>query len=404
MKQHTRPRSCGKLFVVSGRLDPRGWGQPMSTIYLSSTYEDLKDHRAAVAQVLRRAGHTVIGMEDYAAYDERPRDKCVADVVRSDLYVGLFAWRYGFVPKDNNPFGTSITQLEYQAAADGKRLVFLLSKDAPWPPAHIDAFAAEDQGRRMREFREQLVLVHGTNFFVTPDELAGKVLAAVSSHAAKLVLPQVVRHMQRTQLGVVANMADLETSEPKGVRETIEQARNATVLGLDFTSTTWWSTRLLLVTLLATDHTEAEVFAFLDRERFVGTARLGSVRRALAALPGHSVVQAAYGAGMAKEPPPATVQGIVEAIAEKLPIDEEEKVKINVTEADLRRWLGDKLCDDAILDPRGAPTLVDLYDLTTKRAPFVALLQGGTIENFVDRRELATRVAGAFLRDQLPRK
>lgn len=190
----------------------------MSTIYLSSTYEDLKDHRAAVAQVLRRAGHTIIGMEDYAAYDERPRDKCVADVVRSDLYVGLFAWRYGFVPKDNNPSEASITQLEYQAADDGKRLVFLLSKDAPWPPAHIDAFAAEDQGRRMRELREQLVLVHGTNFFVTPDELAGKVLAAVSSHAAKMVLPQVVRHMQRTQLGFVANVVELGISEAMGVR------------------------------------------------------------------------------------------------------------------------------------------------------------------------------------------
>jgi hypothetical protein len=75
-----------------------------------------------------------------------------------------------------------------------------------------------------------------------------------------------------------------------------------------------------------------------------------------------------------------------------------------VTEADLRQWLGDKLCDDAISDPRGAPTLVDLYDLTTKRAPFVALLEGGTLENLVDRRELATRVASAFLRDQLPRK
>jgi Domain of unknown function (DUF4062) len=376
----------------------------MSTIYLSSTYDDLKDHRAAVAQVLRRAGHTVIGMEDYAAYDERPRDKCVADVVRSDLYVGLFAWRYGFVPKDNNPFGTSITQLEYQAAADGKRLVFLLSKDAPWPPAHIDAFAAEDQGRRMREFREQLGLLHGTNFFVTPDELAGKVLAAVSSHAAKLLLPQVVRHMQRTQLGFVVNVVELGMSEAIGVSTAIEQARNAAVLGLDFTSTTWWSTRLLLVALLAADHTEAEVFAFLDRERFVGTARLGSVRRALAALPGHGVVQAAYGTGMAAVPPPATLGKIVEAIAMDLRARDEPNIKIEVTEADLRQWLGIELCDDAILDPRGAPTLVDLYDLTTKRAPFVALLQGGTMENLVDRRELATRVAGAFLRDQLPRK
>jgi hypothetical protein len=64
----------------------------------------------------------------------------------------------------------------------------------------------------MRELRERLVLVHGTNFFVTPDELAGKVLAAVSSHAAKMVLPQVVRHMQRTQLGFVANVVELGIS------------------------------------------------------------------------------------------------------------------------------------------------------------------------------------------------
>ena len=251
---------------------------------------------------------------------------------------------------------------------------------------------------------EQLVLVHGTDFFVTPDELAGKVLAAVSSHAAKLLLPQVVRHMQRTQLGFVANVVELGISEAIGVGTAIEQARNAAVLGLDFTSTTWWSTRLLLVALLAADHTEAEVFAFLDGERFVGTARLGSVRRALAALPGHGVVQAAYGTGMAAVPPQATVPDIVEAIAKDLRGRGEPDIKIDVTEADLRQWLGDKLCDDAILDPRGAPTLVDLYDLTTKRAPFVALLQGGTMENLVDRRELATRVAGAFLRDQLPRK
>src|SRR5437899_9007371 len=276
-------------------------------------------------------------MEDYAAYDERPRDKCVADVVRSDLYVGLFAWRYGFVPKDNNPCGTSITRLEYQAAADGKRLVFLLSKDAPWPPAHIDAFAAEDQGRRMREFREQLVLVHGTDFFVTPDELAGKVLAAVSSHAAKLLLPQVVRHMQRTQLGFVANVVELGISEAIGVGTAIEQARNAAVLDLDFTSTTWWSTRLLLVALLAADHTEAEVIAFLDGERFVGTARLGAVRRALAELPGHRMVQAAYGAGMAAAPPQAPIANVVQAIAAELSMRNERAVKTDVTDRDLRR-------------------------------------------------------------------
>src|SRR5438876_1420920 len=169
----------------------------MATVYLSSTYEDLKDHRAAVALMLRRAGHAVIGMEDYAAFDERPRDKCVADVMQSDLYVGIFAWRFGFVPTDANPSGASITQLEYEAAREGTRLVFLLSKDAPWRPEYIDAFNTPESAGRVAAMRDRMVKAHGTNFFVTPEELAAKVLAAVSAHAATSALPQTIRHMQR---------------------------------------------------------------------------------------------------------------------------------------------------------------------------------------------------------------
>ena len=37
----------------------------MTTIYLSSTYEDLKEHRRIVFMALRKAGYQVIAMEDY---------------------------------------------------------------------------------------------------------------------------------------------------------------------------------------------------------------------------------------------------------------------------------------------------------------------------------------------------
>ena len=49
----------------------------MATIYLSSTYEDLKDYRRVVFEALRKAGYTVIGMEDYVATDQRPVEKCL---------------------------------------------------------------------------------------------------------------------------------------------------------------------------------------------------------------------------------------------------------------------------------------------------------------------------------------
>ena len=72
----------------------------MATIYLSSTYSDLIEHRNLVYRALRRMHHHVIGMEDYVATDQRPLDKCLADVGASDLYIGIFAWRYGFVPEE----------------------------------------------------------------------------------------------------------------------------------------------------------------------------------------------------------------------------------------------------------------------------------------------------------------
>src|SRR5438445_5450169 len=107
----------------------------MARIYLSSTFEDLKDYRAAVYHTLRQMHHDVISMEDDVAGDERPLDKCLADVSACDMYLGIFALRYGFIPPKDNPDHKSITELEYRrASADGKeRLVFLLDKSAPWP-------------------------------------------------------------------------------------------------------------------------------------------------------------------------------------------------------------------------------------------------------------------------------
>src|SRR6185312_12791539 len=117
----------------------------MVKIYLSSTYSDLRTYREAVYHTLRQMRHDVIAMEDYVATDQRPVDKCLADVAASDLYVGLFAWRYGYIPYEENPEQKSVTELEYRKAfAEGKtRLIFILDKDAAWPPVEMDALKNE---------------------------------------------------------------------------------------------------------------------------------------------------------------------------------------------------------------------------------------------------------------------
>ena len=69
----------------------------MARIYISSTYEDL-EYREAVYRALRKMGHDVISMEYYVAQGQRPLQKCLEDVASCDIYIGIFAWKYGYIP------------------------------------------------------------------------------------------------------------------------------------------------------------------------------------------------------------------------------------------------------------------------------------------------------------------
>ena len=68
----------------------------MARVYISSTYKDLVDIRQQVAKALRMFGHEAVAMEDYVAEGARPLDVCLRDVASSEIYVGIFAFRYGF--------------------------------------------------------------------------------------------------------------------------------------------------------------------------------------------------------------------------------------------------------------------------------------------------------------------
>ncbi len=153
-----------------------GWVGVMAKIYVSSTYLDLQEYRAQVERVIRRMGHTDVAMEYYVAEDTRPVAKCLADVAACDVYVGIFAWRYGWQPKDDNPENLSITEMEFrQAEKSGKPcLIFLLNEDAPWLPKHID-----DDKSKIKNLRNTASAKHNPDWFTTPDELARKVAEAI---------------------------------------------------------------------------------------------------------------------------------------------------------------------------------------------------------------------------------
>lgn len=160
----------------------------MINVYLSSTFEDLKTHREAVCRQLQSMKDIrVKAMETYVAADDRPKDVCLKDVSESDIYVGVFAWRYGYVPTADNPGTKSITELEYREARDdGKEcLIFLLDEQFAWPPGFMDSQSGENEsGGRIKGLRNELKAAHTVAFFTTADSLAKVVSAAVHNSNA----------------------------------------------------------------------------------------------------------------------------------------------------------------------------------------------------------------------------
>lgn len=151
-------------------------------IYLSSTFVDLEEHREKIYRELRSLRHDVIAMEDYVAADKRPLEQCLQDVRDADVYIGIFAWRYGYIPIKNNPGKKSITELELcEAERLGKpRLIFVLKNIAPWPPSMMDATTGENKGGALiNALREKLQQERLAGMFETADELAVKVVSAL---------------------------------------------------------------------------------------------------------------------------------------------------------------------------------------------------------------------------------
>lgn len=155
----------------------------MAKIYISSTCKDLKKEREAAAKAVRRLGHQPIAMEDYVAADNRPVDKCLEDVRSCDAYIGIFAWRYGYIP---GGYDKSITHLEYEEAGKAgiPRLIFILHEDATWPVRFV---STEDERNRIDLLRDKLQKDHTVSFFNNADELNGLVSAAVSNLAKNTI-------------------------------------------------------------------------------------------------------------------------------------------------------------------------------------------------------------------------
>jgi hypothetical protein len=142
------------------------------TVFISSTFRDLKDHRRAVWQVLKDFEVFIRGMEEFGARPAAPIETCLAEVEQCDIYVGLVAFRIGTVDQAT---GKSFTQLEYEHALSRRKdvLIYLADEEnARIRPIDIDLDTTLRE--KLLAFKNTLRERHTVNTFSDAVDLAQK--------------------------------------------------------------------------------------------------------------------------------------------------------------------------------------------------------------------------------------
>ena len=126
----------------------------MFNIFVSSTCEDLKSYREQVRELITALGFVDIAMERWPPSSRPPKHKIEEAIEKSDVYVGLFAWRYGGRIEES---GISYTEYEYQLAQEKEipRLIFLVHPDKNWPVKYVDIGEDGDSIRALRKEIEE---------------------------------------------------------------------------------------------------------------------------------------------------------------------------------------------------------------------------------------------------------
>lgn len=147
------------------------------TAMISSTSIDLPEHRREVEKACLRQGIFPIGMENLPARDADAIRVSIEMVDKADIYIGIFAWRYGHKPKGHD---TSITEMEFNRAVERgiPILVFVISKEHALTIEMVETDKEAQQ--KLAELKERASAGRGRREFKSPDDLRGEVIHALS--------------------------------------------------------------------------------------------------------------------------------------------------------------------------------------------------------------------------------
>lgn len=148
-------------------------------VMISSTALDLPEHRKEVLDACLRVGIFPMMMEHLPASDAAGASVSLDMVDEADVYVGVVAYRYGYVPKENNPRQISVTEMEYDRAVERNIpcLIFMMDE------THLITIKEVEFGDgavKLHVFKEALKANNTVKFFKSPADLRAEVILSLS--------------------------------------------------------------------------------------------------------------------------------------------------------------------------------------------------------------------------------
>jgi hypothetical protein len=147
-------------------------------VFLSSTYEDLAEHRRTVTASFDMSGIQYNAMEHFGSVPHPPICTCLTAVRKSNVFVGILGVRYGGHPSGGVQ---SYTEREYREARRRRIPAFMFlidERNAAVPPHHF-VHETPDQQQRLQRLKEFVRRNHTITYFRTPDDLARLILASL---------------------------------------------------------------------------------------------------------------------------------------------------------------------------------------------------------------------------------
>ena len=151
---------------------------PDLKVMISSTARDLPDHREEVVKACQRQAMVPVIMENLPASDADAVDESLRLVNGVGIYLGIFAHRYGYVPKG---YDISITEMEYNRAVERGTpcLIFLMHEDHPVKAADVET---GEGAKKLNTLKERLRTERVVNFFKSPADLRANVIDSLAHY------------------------------------------------------------------------------------------------------------------------------------------------------------------------------------------------------------------------------